>query len=123
MSKDKKHILVGEDDPGITEVVSIILNDAGYIPHMASSEKEIEDHLHSYPIAMIFLDVLLRNDSGKNIAKKIKSSSKTSHIPLIMLSANMEIQQITEEVKADGYLQKPFDIDEFLSTVTKHIRK
>lgn len=123
MNKDRKHILVGEDDPGITEVVSIILNDAGYIPHMASSEKEIEDHLQSHPIAMIFLDVLLRNDSGKNIAKKIKSSPKTSHIPLIMLSANMEIQQITEEVKADGYLQKPFDIDEFLGTVTKHIRK
>lgn len=122
MKKDRLRILVGEDDPGIIEVVTIILKDAGYIPLTASSIYEIEDILKKEKISLIFLDVLLRGESGKVVAKKIKSDPLTAEIPLIMLSANMEIADIAKEVKADSYLQKPFDIDDFLGTISKYTK-
>jgi len=120
MSTKKKNILIGEDDPGIVEVITIVLKDYGYIPHTASSYKEITAILEKTPIDMIFLDVLLQGESGSDIAKSLKSNSATSAIPLVMLSANMKLQEIAKESGADGYLSKPFDLEDFISLIKKH---
>lgn len=121
MKNAPKHILVGEDDPGIIEVVTILLKESGYIPHAASSKNEIIGICKKNQIDMIFLDILLHGESGKEIAIALKSDPKLAKIPLIMLSANMELKQIAKASGADGYLSKPFDIDDFLGIIKKYL--
>lgn len=122
MSSTQKHILLAEDDPGIIEVVQIVLKDAGYVPHIAASHKEIEQILSSHPVDLIFLDILLSGENGSDIAKTLKNKSETKNIPILMLSANMSIEKISQESGADGFLRKPFDLDDFLHVIKQHTK-
>lgn len=120
MRDTQKHILIAEDDPGIIEVVEIILQDAGYIPHIASSYSEVAEVLKAHPVSLIFLDILLSGENGSDIAKTLKKDPNTSQIPILLLSANMSIEQIAKETGVDGFLQKPFDLDDFLAVIKHH---
>ena len=46
---------------------------------------------------------------------------RLKHIPIVVISANNEIESITQEIGADGFLRKPFDIEELENIVTKYI--
>ena len=122
MSDDKKDILLAEDDPGIIEVVQIVLKDAGYIAHIASSHKDIEKILSTNPVDLIFLDILLSGENGSDIAKALKENTQTKHIPVLLLSANMSIEEISKNSGADGFLRKPFDLDDFLKVIKQYTK-
>lgn len=117
-----KHILLAEDDSGISEVVKIILTDEGYTVHIAITKKTIEETLAKHKIALIFLDVSLSGESGVDIAKALKSDTTTNSIPLVMLSANTNIEEIAKNVRADDFLKKPFEIEELLSMTQKYTK-
>ena len=72
---------------------------------------------------IVLLDIWLSGHDGGQIAKDLKAHSKTKNIPVIMLSANNETEKVSKEVGADGFLMKPFDIDELLKLVAKHSSK
>ena len=121
MSKTSKRILLAEDDPGIIEVVQIVLKEAGYTPHIAASQKDIEEIVNEFPIDLIFLDILLSGENGSDIARTLKNNPDTKHIPILLLSANMSIEELSKDSGADGFLRKPFDLDDFLKIIKKHI--
>ena len=51
----------------------------------------------------------------------IKANPATQHVPVIIFSANAEITAICKAVKANGYIEKPFDIAAFSAVITKNI--
>ena len=121
MSK-KKRILVAEDDKAIIEVVKIILESEGYEILMADQGTHIYKTLEEHKPDMVLLDIWLFGEDGSEIAKKIKANTKTKDIPLIIMSANNETEKITKTAGADGFLLKPFNIDDLLDIVKKHIK-
>lgn len=121
MSAEKKTIVIGEDDHAIVEVVKIILQDAGYNPIGITEAAEIIKTIKKQPPALIFLDIWMSGEDGREIAKKIKNDKKLSHIPIVMISANNETEQIAKSVGADGFLSKPFAMEELIATVEKHL--
>ncbi len=74
---------------------------------------------------IIFLDLLLKGSNGKDICMMLKRDSQTKNIPVIMLSAHNKelLEEVSEASGADGYLPKPFDIDDLTSIVRKHLNK
>ncbi len=70
----------------------------------------------------MLLDIWLGGSDGGKIAKTVKSNKQTKHIPVIMISANNETEKITKEAGADDYLLKPFNIDDLLHIVRKHLK-
>ena len=68
---------------------------------------------------MILLDIMLPDEDGISILKRLKSDAATAEIPVIMLSAkSSEIDKVTGlENGADDYITKPFGIMELLSRV------
>ncbi len=112
-------ILLAEDDEAIAEVVTIILSDNGHTVLHSPDEKSFFKNLSAQP-HLILLDISLSGANGATIAKKIKSDSKVSNIPLIMVSANTNTKEIAKKSGADGFLLKPFDLDELLDLVSKH---
>lgn len=118
----KKNILVAEDDKAIIEVVKIILENEGYSVLMVDQGAQIYKALEEETIDMILLDIWLFGEDGAQIAKQVKANAHSKHIPIIMMSANNETEKITKEVAAEGFLLKPFNIDDLLSIVRKHIK-
>jgi DNA-binding response OmpR family regulator len=112
-------IFIIDDDQGIAEVVTIILSDEGYKVSTFSSEEDLEGQLDAHPPDLILLDIWLGGKDGRNILKMIRSLPKLKTIPVIMISAKHDAKQVAEEAGADGFLAKPFDINELLEMIKK----
>ncbi|SRR5579875_3351721 len=114
-----KKILVIDDDESIVEVVQILLESEGYQVESSLSGDCIPNFPGGAP-DLILLDVLLPGKDGREICKKLKSDPGTGHIPVIMFSAHGDANRLMDGSGADGFIEKPFDIDDFLAVVTKH---
>lgn len=116
-----KRILVAEDDSAIIEVMKIILQEAEYEVFTADTSKEIIEIIEKEKPQLLLLDIWLSGENGGEIAKILRSKDNTKYIPIIMVSANNETEKIAREVGAQDFLQKPFDIENLLVIVKKHI--
>ena len=63
------------------------------------------------------MDLWIPKIGGENAISLMRDDTSTSHIPIILFSANEDIEKISTKVKANGYLKKPFDISIFMQTI------
>lgn len=117
-----KKVLIAEDDDAILEVLKNILEVEGYQTYAPKTEKKIYEIIRTDPPSLILLDIWLSGHDGAKVAKVLKSNEKTKEIPLIMMSANNETEKISEKVGADGFLLKPFTIDELLAVMRQYTK-
>lgn len=117
----RQNILVADDDPGILEVIKIILEENGFKVIPVSDGHLILKTIKDTKPDLILLDIWMSGTDGRKIATIIKKQNVTKHIPILIISALSEIEDIAKSVGADGYISKPFDIDEFLSTIKKFV--
>jgi len=119
--REKKKIFVAEDDSAILDVMQIILEDAGYDLLVTGEGEKIEEKIATYKPDLILLDIAMGQAHGGRITKRLKSTSSTKQTPIIIISANRDTAKIAQEVGANGFLAKPFDMDELLTIVKKYI--
>ncbi len=113
-----KKILIADDDPAILDVVTIILEDAGY--EVSSTEKGEElMNLSGLLPDIILLDIWMLGKDGSDICRHLKTNPETKNIPVVIVSANREIKKIASECLADDYLAKPFEIDDLIAIIGK----
>ncbi|MDB5120795.1 MAG: response regulator [Sphingobacteriales bacterium] len=112
-----KHILVVEDDENIREVLEYILNDSGYEVKSTSTAREFFHKIEASNPDLIILDINLPDGDGRELCKAIKSNVRTKNIPVIMMSASLNISEILKESGANDFIPKPFNIDSFLNHV------
>lgn len=115
----KKKVLVADDDPAILEVITLILEDAGY-DVKTTVNGQTEKFAQEYLPDLILLDIWMAGMDGRNICKGLKTKKSTKHIPVIMISANKDTEKIAREAGADGFLAKPFDMKDLLSKVAAY---
>lgn len=118
-------ILVVDDDPDVLESVQLLLEDEGYtvtISEKGEYAENLRDSNGGLP-DLIILDVLLSGKDGRIICRHLKSRSETQHIPIIMISAHPTAAASVREVGADDFVPKPFDIDDLLNAVERHLRE
>lgn len=116
-----KRVLIVDDDKAISEVLSMLLSDAGYEVAAVVSADEVFKVVakDSSRPDFILMDMLLSGSNGATIARKLKADEKAASIPLVLMSANPHAEEESRSVGADAFLAKPFDIDEVLSLVEK----
>jgi DNA-binding response OmpR family regulator len=117
-----KHILVVEDDENIREVLEYILNDSGYEVKSTSTAQEFFHKIEASNPDLIILDINLPDGDGRELCKAIKSNVRTKDIPVIMMSASLNISDILKESGANYFIPKPFNIDNFLNHVDIQLR-
>lgn len=61
---------------------------------------------------VIILDEWLCNENGADLCRKLKENSLTSAIPVILISAMMSAKEFYKQAGADGFIRKPFDLDD-----------
>lgn len=111
----KKRILVADDDAGIVEALQLMLEDAGYeVATTIHGETVLE--LEELP-DLLLLDIWMSGIDGREICEQLKNSDRTRHMPVLLISANKDTPQIAEEAHADGWITKPFEMDELLTLI------
>lgn len=114
-----KTILVADDDEAIVEAMQMLLEDDGYNVITTLNGKEVKMLCGKKP-DMIFLDIWMSGIDGKTICKDLKKDPVTSHIPIVMFSANRDTEEISLECGADDFILKPFEIDDLLALAHKY---
>lgn len=116
----KKTVLVADDDLPILEVINIILQEKGYEVITVSDARAIEKTLKENAPDLILLDIWLSGQDGRDVTKRLRSNKGTRDIPIVFISAQNNVQKIAAEAGADGYLEKPFDIDHLVAVVEQY---
>ncbi len=108
--KNKRLILVADDEPHIIELVRIILEDK-YKIITAEDGKEALEILQNNKPSLVLLDVMMPGINGFEICERLKSDPKTRDIKIAMLSAKAQEKDIIKglQLGAEYYFTKPFD--------------
>ncbi len=119
MPEKKKKILVADDDEGILDVMGIMLESAGYSVTTIIRGEEVLAIKEDLP-DLILLDIWMEGIDGREICKYLKTQSSTKHIPVILISANSDTEEIATQAGADDFICKPFDRKALLQKVGKY---
>ena len=116
--KQSKNVLLIDDDPGILDAVSALLEYGGYQVSNLSNPAELLTKKEELP-DIILLDILLSGIDGRNVCKDLKSNESTRRIPVILLSASKDIELSARHSGADDFLAKPFEMDDLFDKIGK----
>lgn len=121
----RQKILVVDDEADILELVGYNLARDGYqVKGALTGEKALTEVVDNLP-DLILLDLMLPGVDGLDVCRKLKSNSKTSQIPIIMLTAKGEDADVVTglELGADDYITKPFSPRVLLARVRAVLRR
>jgi PAS domain S-box-containing protein len=116
-------ILVVEDSPTQAMLLQHLLEKNGYEAVVASSGKQALDVLESFRPALIISDIVMPEMDGFEMSKAIKGDARLRSIPVILLTALSDPEDVIRGMEAlvDFYLTKPYDEDFLLSKVASVI--
>ncbi len=118
-------ILVVDDDPNVLKLVQTMLNRAGMDAVVAENAMKAAQILKNGPLpALMILDMMLPDVSGLEFLRQLRAKSLFDNLPVLILSALADPQQIREGLAAgaDRYLTKPYLANNLVSTVNELLK-
>lgn len=118
-------IYIVEDDESIREIETIALKNSNYIVSAFENAKEFYKKLDELVPDLILLDVMLPDESGYDIVRKLRRRPATQDIPIIMVTAKTTEMDMIKGLDggADDYIKKPFSIMELITRVKALLRR
>jgi DNA-binding NtrC family response regulator len=116
-----KLILIYDDDVEILSLCKIILERQSYRVETRSYCDDIIDDIDLLNPDIILMDLWIPEIGGENAIYLMKNNKNTKHLPIILFSANAEIEQIYKRTDANAYLKKPFNVADLINTIAKNI--
>ncbi|MBC6112289.1 PleD family two-component system response regulator [Pedobacter fastidiosus] len=113
--KNKK-ILIADDDEGIVDAVTMILEVMGYEVEYTYDGGTVIDAVKNKP-DLILLDIWMSGYDGRDICRQLKSNPEYREIPVLMISASRDIKQSALDAGANDFMEKPFEMDSLLNKV------
>ena len=114
-------ILLIDDDPDTREQLAEILTEHGYLVTTARDGLEgLEKLKTDCAPSVILLDLMMPVMDGWQFRAKQLSEPQLAQLPVIVLSATTEIRRYAAEMKAAGFLSKPFMLDRLLGAVQRY---
>ncbi len=111
-----------DDDEDILEILNIIFQESGYDVIM-SNTADAAGHIQVIRPDLIVLDVRITGSfkSGADICREIKSNYETKNLPVMLVSAETDLDLIAGYCGADAFVRKPFDIFDLLLRVKEFL--
>ena len=111
-----KKLLIIEDDRDTLDVLGVILEYNNYEVIESPKKMSLRDIVQINP-NIIVVDYMLADGLGSDLCLQIKTDPSTKNIPVILCSASYKIEQIALDSRADAFIAKPFDLDQFIQMV------
>jgi diguanylate cyclase (GGDEF)-like protein len=124
-SMGKPRLLVVEDDIDIGNMLKIYFSGMDYEVDVATRGSDALEKTKQVLPHLIVLDIMLPDVDGYEVCRRLRTSTRTSHIPVIFLTQKDERSDKLQglELGADDYITKPFDIEELKLRVQGAIRR
>lgn len=114
-----KTILICDDDADILNICAMVLGKKGYATETTRQCEDALAKIRSNVPDVVLLDLWLPLMGGEALFNIIKGDASMSHVPVVLFSANSELENIAARIGADGFLKKPFDIYELVQTIER----
>jgi CheY-like chemotaxis protein len=119
---EKSEILIIDDDEGIIDVLTILLEDVGYKVGQALNGRSGLEYLKSHKdTKLILLDLMMPVMNGYQFREHQQRDTSMASIPVIVLTAGTMDTERLEAMKVAAYVKKNFDIDTLLEIIRSHI--
>lgn len=121
----KARLMIVEDDLDISNMLKIYFSSQGYEVETALRGNEALEKTRQSMPHLIVLDIMLPDINGYEVCRQLRTTTRTSHIPVIFLTQKDERSDRLQglELGADDYITKPFDIDELRLRVQNAIAR
>ena len=118
-------ILVVDDEPTIVRLMEFILARQGHEMIVAVNGEEALEKIKSQQPDLVLLDIMMPRIDGYEVAQRLRADPATASLPIIMLSAKAQDEDIRKgvEVGVDEYVTKPFTPDHLVQVVAKYLDK
>ena len=115
-------VMVVEDDRDISEMLSIVLSDAGMDVDLVDRGDEVIESFRSNPPDLVLLDLMLPGKDGVTVCQELRNETL---VPIVMLTAKSDTTDIVKglEAGADDYMIKPFKDQELLARIKNQLRR
>ena len=119
-----EQILVVEDNEKSMKLLRDVLRTTGYRTLEASTGGQALVLAATHGPALVLMDIRLPDMSGFEALSRLRMDARTASIPVLAVTAQAMKgdRERLEEAGFDGYLSKPVDINELLTTVEQHCR-
>ena len=116
----KKKVLVIDDNKGILFIMQKALGMQEYDVHISETFDGVESVEKAAP-DLLFLDISLAGQDGREVAKILKTDERTKHIPIVILTAYPNAHELAKDAGANDHLSKPFELTDLWDIAAKHI--
>ncbi len=118
-------IYIVEDDESIQEIETVALKSSGHQVLAFGNAGDFYKKMQERIPNLVVLDVMLPDETGNEIMKKLRSRAETRSIPVIMVTAKTSEMDLVRGIEdgADDYLRKPFSVMELISRVKALLRR
>ena len=118
-------IYIVEDDDSIREIEEFALINSGHKVVGFTSAKAFFRRLDDILPDMCLVDIMLPDESGNDIVRKLRRNPQTRKIPVIMVTAKTSEMDLVRGIEdgADDYIKKPFSVMELISRVKALLRR
>jgi two-component system nitrogen regulation response regulator NtrX len=123
MSPQQREILVVDDEVGIRELLSEILQDEGYRVAVAENAHEARAYRSRMQPALVLLDIWMPDTDGVTLLREWGSSGQLT-MPVVMMSGHGTIETAVEATRigAFDFLEKPIGLAKLLGTITRALK-
>jgi CheY-like chemotaxis protein len=112
-------VLVVEDDSAVRALIRDFLELLGCAVQLAANGREALEHLQHRRPDLILLDFMMPVMDGRAFGTAVRRDGRTGDLPIVLMSAAPEAAQVSREIRAQGLLHKPFDLDELARVVER----
>lgn len=114
-----KTVLLADDNPGIVDLLTMILKDEGIHVETAANGEEVLDRVRSVQPDLIILDIMMPVMDGWETAARLLADSSTASIPIIFLTARAKTNEQLRgwSLPIFEFITKPFAFDDVLEKV------
>ncbi len=114
-------ILLVEDDADIREDLAALLRDEGFSVKTATNGRDALQQLAGAPPpCVILLDLMMPVMSGWDFRAKQLADPALAAVPVVLLSAATDLPRHASQLKANGYLAKPIELEQLFEVVQRH---
>lgn len=116
-----KRILIIEDEPEANRYFETALQAEGYVAVGVLSGREGLAKLEEEPFDLVLLDIMMQDLDGIETCRRIRQTPRWQGLPICMITASVDVEKVVTSFKAgaNGYIVKPFDLDELLSKISE----
>jgi len=115
--------LICEDDVDMQDFLNAFLHTMGYEYQIVEKGEEVLPILQDKSMKLLLLDLNLPDMDGKEVVRLVRNDPACKDIPIYIFSASISISQAARDLPVNGFISKPFELDELERVINNNLGK